>query len=224
MEGLSFEDSEALTAFRVLIIFGSFTVWGAFPFNTRESIVLLFFSLLYSGSLLVFGCGWVEIPNKAQLALALVRFVLLGFSFLNLVYEGIRAWRSSDESISSVANILLAVSKGGNQKLSDGQRKRLSEMRSTTGPPGRYWAMDKKQLFYALSTLYFCLTNGMVWGKDTRHNLPINVIVEPLELISNVLFMVQDTQVEPLLFKELVQANASAMSWESVDSLSPLKG
>ena len=202
--------SEALTTVRALIYFGSFTVLGVRPLSRLETLGLCLVVLVQASSLSLFGLGKIQIPNTGRTVIHVLRvLVLLTFLFI----ESMRSWstfHSTGNDVSQIVNVILK------NNLRDGskQAKRLERMHAIAKSEenmGNSWNEKPytrpklSQFFEWGSIMLFALMNGPAFGEEDFHTLPNIVIIESLEIVSNFLLFINDTQVEPELFVRLLR-------------------
>ena len=139
---------------------------------------------------------------------------------LSIFYEVREAWRltkSRSLHISSIANTIRendGMLSAQQQKHFDNMRLLLQEddVRKRQGKPlrgergGEYWQVTSSRgLIELFVVLTLVVTNGIIWSTPLTIEVPQLVAVEVFELFSTILFFINDHQVEPRLFLELLR-------------------
>lgn len=202
--------SDAFNSIRLLIYLGSFTVLGARPLSCPEVLLLTFIILVQACFIVLGGIGIIQIPNGLRVTCTTLRVITLVIITITTVVKIARAHRSADSEISQVVNIILENKGRGEPR----QTRRLDFMRqlaesdeyeSKNRTIMSYWRPDIYELIDILSVLLFAFTNGLVWRELSYGALPVLVVMESLEVVSSFLFFINQTQVEPTLFIELLR-------------------
>lgn len=215
--GIDLLYSEALLALRVVIYFGSFTVLGARAFTFLENVVVCGLAVGNAGLLLAFGFGWISISTRTVLILNIVRMVYSGITILSVGFEICVALKCSGNDIAQIANVIRTKRfiEGTTQadRFNSMEQMCTSEPGSTRGKTGGlYWTPSWHQAINIVMLFIISVTNGPTWGGVGFDRVPTIVVIESLEFLSSVLFFVNETQVEPTLFFELMKLSKTKVS------------
>jgi hypothetical protein len=211
---ISVSEYEPVVVFRLLIYFGSLTVLSAYPFTASSNIVpdvtaVLGLATLYGFSLYGFGVGWWEVAPATQRSLANIRLAALGCVAIQGIVIVVQDATTSGPDMVNIASALLKGKK--REDLTQHQRERYRLMQSDAATQRRFRQLTASDWVNVGVWTFFWVTNGMVWGAYNRDGsetkaLVATVLLEPIELVSAVLLLCNDTQVESELFRVLAQA------------------
>lgn len=212
-DGVKMIGSDALLALRVLLYFGLFSVWGARPFSTMECILFALLLLVHGVIITIFSIGIFPNDGGWLGVLRVVEYIRRGIiitAMLLIFYTFVLNYRGRGTHISDIASAILK----GRLRAGSRQYRRYIMMRELSKSQdiahrgtvkGAYWKLSRWDRLEMSVVLFFFITNGMVWGKVDGGYVPALIIVETLELVSMVLFYVNKTQVEPMLFIQLLR-------------------
>lgn len=227
MEVLS---SGALTTFRFLMTTSSLIVLGARAFTIIETFVLIFLLSGYISSI-VSVHYYVRISHATALAFGRLHIAVIGVAILAGVQQLYQAGRGDGCNVSDIAFKITQGTLDENRR----QMRHMAAMREqvkmsnlegeiprgTTG--GSYWKLDAwSSLTIGISAFIFAenIVYSSVIGSEL---LPLFAILETCELMALVLFLFNDSQVQPVLFLELLKlAQVSCTPSCGTDSPSPL--
>lgn len=208
--GVDFSTSEALLALRIMIYFGSFAVLGARALTGLEMLFITGLAALNAASILAFGFEWLTISGKVLNILNVIRLVTLLIEVIVSFLDITLGLCSADTNIAQVANSIWT----GKFSRWSRQQRRVNEMhrivqsdsanrKGTTN--GTYWRLGFRNALDLLILFFFTASNGPTWGAlYPRDIIPTVVVIETLEFVSNALFLINETQVEPTLFVKIL--------------------
>lgn len=209
--------SDAFTAFRLMISVGALSVLGAFRLSIYEGAFLTLGWVAY-----IFSFSFLSLREKGStfvIAVNVFRSTLMGVASVFLLAKIAFQGKGEDKHLSSILN---SISSG---KLSKNRRqsKRLQVMRAwikrldseknveeiQTSSFSKYW--HPKELCYELIvTVLLLCTNGMSWNLTSHEPLFwLVVVLESSDYLLFVLLFINDSQVEPELFLQLLRISDS---------------
>lgn len=216
--GVALLTSDAVSAFRLSIAAGSLTVLGARPLTVLEAIILLSALAIY-----IFSIAFVpSLPDSrgVSLTILVLRSALVLSGVVRAFYL---AFRQRQGDGTHLSDICLAIAKRTYGPLKP-QHARMKHMRAslwregdTRGTHGgRYWPLQGLWFDVCICALLLISNIGTL-GDDLRGQLPAILITEAADFISILLLFLNDTQVEPTLFTELLKIADGGNAARSAD-------
>lgn len=213
--------SDVIDAFRLTVYWGSTTVLGARPFSFMEAIAAALICILYAISIILFAGRPRVLNGTPRIVVFVIRVTLASFVVLIDAWDLFQCFRSESNGIASMAN---AIRKKPH-KLNFHQEDRFNQMRNimyeetrcTTNSSHcrektlvKYWRVN---LFRdVIVPIMFLATNGLMWGAIDTEYVPQIVVVETFETFAWIMFVVNESQVEPRLLIELLRVSQSLVS------------
>lgn len=208
---VDFSTSEALLALRIMIYFGSFTVLGARPLTIAETLfIIILGGRARCRSILAFGFGWIFVSEKVSTILNGIRYAFLPIALIVLLVDVIIGLRCSDRHIGQIANSIRTgrfSSKSKQVNKFDSMEKivMFDAAKEEGTKNSSYWGLEAFAVIGLLGLCFFTATNGLAWGLIRNKDIiPTLVVIETLEFVSSALFIINETQVEPILFTRIL--------------------
>lgn len=219
--------SDAHLAFRLMLASGSLAVLGARSLSVCEMMGAVLCCGLYVASLVTVGS--LNKPVSLREPLLIARGVLLGIDLFFLMAAAYHLSTGKDEHISSIARRIDT----GNfpDRATDSQSERFKKMllwvknvrmkdtvcniwRYQGSSHGKlphklssrwwYWRPRTFETFELFLTIFVLSTNGLSFNNVKDSAYPIFITLEIAEVVNIFMLLVNDTQVEPQLFLEIL--------------------
>lgn len=209
--------NDALVAFRFLICAGSLTVLGARMFTVVEAAILCFTLSAYMAAMILSFC-FGPIRWRVLHSVGITQLVIASFMFLCWCAKTLRVAVGNECTVSNIAHKIQLGTLSQNstqdahfdamqQVARNALPKDKRKERGTQG--GAYWPLDMFSWMKMVAIAINCLDNVMFAAYMPRALLPIFVLLEAFELLALILLTVNETQVEPVLFAELLKISES---------------
>lgn len=204
--------SDALVALRLLVCAGSVVVLGARPLSILESLLLFVcFSVYLAAMACISGRHEDSLfMNAGGLARLALLAAFAPFTVLNVW----QAARSTQRKLSNVANRILdgtlsdspALLAYFNDMKQVAKRHRATDdstkMRGMSG--AGYWSLGWRASVRGVFSFAISISSVFLSSSIDKPILPVFVLLEAFELFSLFLFILNETQVEPVLLIELL--------------------
>eukprot|EP00177_Eucheuma_denticulatum_P001743 GFKZ01003132.1.p1 GENE.GFKZ01003132.1~~GFKZ01003132.1.p1 ORF type:complete len:352 (-),score=30.15 GFKZ01003132.1:610-1665(-) len=212
---LSSEDistSEAWIALRGVIYSGSFTVLGARKLTFVETGGVAGLAILYGSYIFLTGTGLLAVSPKVQSALSIARLTILGGWTIGVIFQFVIDLRGRGDDL---PQIVWSMQKGISQ-LSSKQALRYERMKKRVNDKefafrgtvrGSYWKLRKADYLEMVALTLLLSLNGISWGRAPASQVAAIALIESFEVVSILLLLMNDTQVEPALFMRLLNTS-----------------